>query len=370
MLAITYASLLDLLRDRGALVMAFVLPVVIFVIFAAVFSGTQGSDLDISIAFSDESDSEAGRALGGELASATEIRFAPGAAPIDRLPAQEARARASDGTVDAAIIVVSDPAALAAGIAAAPPIVVFADEAKPIAGAVAAAAAQQALAAVVPGAVGPPRISIETAGAAEAREPAITYYAGAIAIMFLFFAALQSAVALIEDRDSGIVDRLMLTRGGAGALIAGKYLFLVGLGVAQALAVFAAAWVGYGVEFWRVPLPFLMTTGLAAAASAGLALAVVCAASTRAQALAAGNAIVLVISAIGGSMVPRYLMPQWLQDLGAFTPSAWVIEAYQDILWRGLGAADVALLWALIGLFAVSCLVFGWVSMKIRDLAV
>ena len=48
--------------------------------------------------------------------------------------------------------------------------------------------------------------------------------------------------------------------------------------------------------------------------------------------------VILILAAVGGSMVPRFLMPPWLQTLGWFTPHAWVIDAYQGLLWRDEGA--------------------------------
>ena len=47
------------------------------------------------------------------------------------------------------------------------------------------------------------------------------------------------------------------------------------------------------------------------------------------------------MSALGGSMIPRFLMPEWLQNLSGFLPSAWVIEAYDALLWQGVATVDL-----------------------------
>lgn len=368
MLVISYASLIGLLRDRGALIMAFVLPALIFVIFAAVFSGTQGDGLEIEVVFADATQSEQGTAIGAALSSDVELRFAQGGAPANGMSRAAARDMVLSGQADAAIVVVGPvlvPRPREPGRA---PVVVLADDAKPIAGALAAAAVQRALGEAVPGSVSPPVVDIEAAAEGE-RDPAVTYYAGAITIMFLFFAALQGAVGMIEDRASGIIDRLMLTRGGAGALVAGKYLFLTGQGAMQAIVVFAVAWLGYEVMVWDALGAFVVTTLLAATSAAGLAMAIVSVAATRAQALATGNALVLVMSAVGGSMVPRYMMPEWIQDLGAMTPTGWVIDAYQAVLFRDVAAADLERTWMLLAGFSVVALLFSWIATRWKERA-
>ena len=52
-LAATRVMLLSLLRDRAALLMAFVLPPLIFVIFAAIFAGATGDQLRLHVGLAD-----------------------------------------------------------------------------------------------------------------------------------------------------------------------------------------------------------------------------------------------------------------------------------------------------------------------------
>ena len=66
---------------------------------------------------------------------------------------------------------------------------------------------------------------------------------------------------------------------------------------------------------------------------------------------------VLLLSAVGGSMVPRFMMPGWLQQLGAFTPNFWSIEAFYGILARGQSVVD--LLWVWVVLFGGGFLCLG-----------
>ena len=64
-------------------------------------------------------------------------------------------------------------------------------------------------------------------------------------------------------------------------------------------------------------------------------------------------------------MVPRFMMPLWLQDLGRFTPNAWVIEAYQDALWRDEALTELLPeLSSLIALAALATICAGAVSKR------
>jgi ABC-2 type transport system permease protein len=97
----------------------------------------------------------------------------------------------------------------------------------------------------------------------------------------------------------------------------------------------------------------LVTAVCAAAASGGIALALATTCETREQAQTVSTFVILILAAVGGSMAPRFLMPAALQTLGWLTPHAWVIEAYQNVLWRQSIDAHVVEAWAMLSVFCV-----------------
>lgn len=376
--AVFRVALLRLLRDRGALVMTFVLPSAIFVIFAAIFGGSAGGDVSVRVAIFDQvADETSGRlieALG--TASGIVVRIEADADAI--------RSAVVDGSADAGLVVASP---LTGGDG--PPLQVSFTDANRLPGAMLIGRIQAQLAEDMPDVVlrrqvialdpviGPldpaqqARLDQTIAVLAESDEApsglveteiirvtqgpsdATAYYAGAIAILFLLFSSVQGAVAVVEERLSGVRARLALSSGGAGVLIGGRFVFLTLQGAVQALVIFLVAWIFYGLDWLGAAPAWIVTTLLAAAAATGLALALSALSASREQAVAVSNFTVLILSAVGGSMAPRFLMPDWLRDLGWLTPNAWAIEAYNGTLRQGETTFGMLDAWLGLAVFAI-----------------
>jgi ABC-2 type transport system permease protein len=91
-----------------------------------------------------------------------------------------------------------------------------------------------------------------------------------------------------------------------------------------------------------------------AVAAFGIMLASIC--HTRGQLGAVSTLLILTMSAIGGSMFPRYLMPENIQKAGLFTINAWAIDGFTKVFWRDLPVQE---LWQQVGvLLAVGIVLF------------
>ena len=366
-LAILRVMMLGLVRDRGALILAFVLPPAIFVIFAAIFAGASGGQLRLNVALAGASTAalevDATRKLVATLEGQPALR-------MRRVESEAAlRDTVRSGDVDVGILVRGDPAGASTAAIAAPsgtaPLVLLADATKTMAVEMVRGQLERVLINQLAGPM-PALVVVETLAGSGRASGAVTYYAGAVAILFLLLTAMQGAASFIDERQSGIMDRLLLGPGSTGVVLNGKFLFLLAQGAIQAGAIFIVGWLGYGIDLPGHFATWLVTTLLAAAAAAGLGLVLAALCTTRAQANTLATFLVLIVSALGGSMVPRFLMPQWLQSVGWWTPNAWAIEAYYGGLWRGQPAASLVTPWVVLA--AIALVAFGvahWAARRV-----
>ncbi len=117
-------------------------------------------------------------------------------------------------------------------------------------------------------------------------------------------------------------------------LLVGKWVFLALIGAARLTVMFLWGRVAFGLPLFSHLPGFFIMTGVTAAAAAALGLLLASVARTRAQLSGFSTILILTMSALGGSMFPRFLMTETMQKMGLVTFNAWALDGYLKVFWR------------------------------------
>src|SRR5215471_12167275 len=165
-------------------------------------------------------------------------------------------------------------------------------------------------------------------------ESLISLYAAGIGVMFLLFSMSGASGALLDEVDTGTLDRVLSTRVGMTGLLAGKWLFISLLGMMQLTVMFLWGRLAFGLDLFSHLPGFAIMTAFTACAAAGFGLLLATIARTRAQLSGIGTIVILTMSSLGGSMFPRFLMSETMQKLGLLTFNAWALDGFLKVFWH------------------------------------
>ena len=166
----------------------------------------------------------------------------------------------------------------------------------------------------------------------------ISFYAAGIGVMFLLFSCVAGAGGvLLEEVEAGTLERLLSTRAGMSQLLAGKWLLLTLVGAAQLAVMFLWGWAVFDLPLFSHLPGFAVMTAVTAGAAAALGLVLATIARSRAQLSGFSTILILTMSALGGSMFPRFLMSETMQKFGLLTFNGWALDGYLKVFWRDAG---------------------------------
>lgn len=150
-------------------------------------------------------------------------------------------------------------------------------------------------------------------------------------------------LGLVDERDSGVLYRLTASPVSAGAIVTSKVISRVVIGVVQLGILFAFGRVVFGISLG----PSLVALGLVifgvSFAAAAFGLLVASLAPTRDSVVQLGTIAIMGMAAIGGCWWPMSIEPLWLQRLAHLFPTAWAMDAFNDLMLREASLAEVRL---------------------------
>lgn len=376
---------LSLRRDRVALGLSFVLPIAFFSLFASLFGSTSGGLPRAQVLVIDEDRSDASRRFVAAVAADQAVEVVRAGADGAPLTRADARARLTGSEASVALVVRPGFGASLRGGGGPAAVDLLVDTSDPVAPRMVSGLVQRAVVTAVPDLLierglrllerlggelteaqrraadrwlALLRATTPGAGArgllpgdlvqvrvvdvlvtAPGKSPMNAFYAAGIAVLFVLFSVTGNAGVLLEEDRRGTLERLLVSGLGMTRLLVGRWLFATLLGVAQISVMFGWGALVFGVDLLapRHLAGFALLTPVtaAAAASFGLCLATLC--RTRSQLDGVGTIVILIMSALGGSMFPRFLMPAWMKQVGLLTFNAWALDGYQKVFWYEQG---------------------------------
>ncbi len=163
----------------------------------------------------------------------------------------------------------------------------------------------------------------------------------------MFFIAIPLSTTLIEERRQRTLARLQTMAFPRYQMFIGKLIPYFFINLIQVCIMLL-------VGMYLVPLlggerlilgdsyaGLALISSAASLAAVCYALFVAQAVRTTEQATIFAGVFNIIMAAIGGVMVPRFIMPAAMQDLSAISPMAWGLDGFLDVLLRGGTVMDV-----------------------------
>ncbi len=362
--AITSKDLRQRMRDRSALLMMFVVPFGLMVVFDLVFGGVTGGGLDrLDIEVIAEDDGDLGAPFASQyLPVVVDLLAADGMASSLSTPAGLADPGRPPTEADVRFVVPADfTQRLRSGQDAS--IDVYGRDDRGLALEVAAAIAEQYVlqvqgqlaAEVVVGRVDlddeqrrdligavtsvDARVALVSVPASTSSLDTTTYLAAGMAIFFLFFTVQFGVLSYLGERQDGTLVRLEAAPIPRWHILAGKALTSLVVGLVSVITLMVAADVLLGAH-WGAPLPVLLLVVFAVLSATAIVSVVTAVATTPEQANVWQSVIAIVLGMFGGAFFPIAQDSGFVLWLSRLTPHAWFIDGLGETSTGG-GLADV-----------------------------
>ena len=153
----------------------------------------------------------------------------------------------------------------------------------------------------------------------------------------VLFTAIFYGIAVIWERDLGILHKMLVSPAYRGALVLGKAMAAGFRGVAQAVIVYAAAFllgVRLRVEFFPIA-GVLLAIMLGAAVFSTFSLVVACLVKTRERFMGIGQVLTMPLFFASNAIYPIEMMPDWLKAVAHVNPLTYLVDILRALMIEG-----------------------------------
>ncbi len=164
------------------------------------------------------------------------------------------------------------------------------------------------------------------------------------AVLMLLFSVAGIGGSLLDEKQEGILKKLLCSPMHSNRILYGKMVYANIISIAQLLIMFVYAKLVFGLDIMHhIPALVLMIFATAYACS-GFGVLLASFAKSRQQVQGLSTIIILIMSCIGGSMIPLFMMPEIMQKIAVVSVNYWGIQGFYDIFLRLLPFTDITFL--------------------------
>jgi ABC-2 type transport system permease protein len=174
-----------------------------------------------------------------------------------------------------------------------------------------------------------------------------TFGVAGFAIMFAFLTAQVTASSIFHERKEGTFRRLLSAPLGKWELLVGKMIPNFFIAVLQMVVIFAASIVLLPLvgqeapSLGNSPLGLVLVTLMVALCSTSLGVLLAALCRTESQVGGVSSVGLWIAGLVGGAFIPAFVLGDFLNTIGKIVPHYWAIQAYNDLMIRGLGVSSI-----------------------------
>lgn len=183
-------------------------------------------------------------------------------------------------------------------------------------------------------------------------------------IFSMFFILIPISNTFINEKNFGTIQRIKSINIQLYTLLLGKILpyfiinqiqliFMILIGIYIVPLFGGDSLKIEGSYFLIIPISFAISF-----AAISFALLIANISKTTEEATSIGGVINIIFAAIAGIMVPKFVMPQFMQDLSLFSPMSWGLESFIEILVNNGSFSDIKSYLLYLVIFGTMCLIF------------
>jgi len=161
----------------------------------------------------------------------------------------------------------------------------------------------------------------------------------------VLFIAIFSGIAIIWERDLGIVHKFLASSTPRTALVLGKALAAGVRGLSQAIIIYLLAWI-LGVRLSWNPLALVGVLAfvlLGAACFSTFSLIIACLVKTRERFMGIGQVLTMPLFFASNAIYPTAIMPAWLQAIAQGNPLTYEVDGLRALM-LGSGMSPIGLI--------------------------